>query len=64
LFGEYNSYFSRAPRALKIKQINSAISKVPDAPENFKKKVVQVWKIANFDRQPALFNGVSMGAIT
>jgi hypothetical protein len=32
--------------------------------ENFKKKVVQVWKITNFDRQPALFNGASMGAIT
>jgi len=32
--------------------------------ENFKKKVVQVWKITNFDRQPALFNGASMEAIT
>jgi hypothetical protein len=32
--------------------------------ENFEKKVVQVWKITNFDRQPALFNGASMGAIT
>jgi hypothetical protein len=29
-----------------------------------KKKVVQVWKITNFDRQTALFNGASMGAIT
>jgi hypothetical protein len=32
--------------------------------ENFKKKVVQVWKITIFDRQTALFNGASMGAIT
>jgi hypothetical protein len=32
--------------------------------ENFGKKVVQVWKITNFDRQTALFNGASMGAIT
>jgi hypothetical protein len=32
--------------------------------ENFNKKVVQVWKTTNFDRQPALFNGASMGAIT
>jgi hypothetical protein len=32
--------------------------------ENSKKKVVQVWKIKNFDRQPAVFNGASMGAIT
>jgi hypothetical protein len=29
-----------------------------------KKKVVQVWKIMIFDRQTALFNGASMGAIT
>jgi hypothetical protein len=29
-----------------------------------KKKVVQVWKITIFDRQTALFNGASMGAIT
>jgi hypothetical protein len=28
-----------------------------------KKKVVQVWKITIFDRQTALFNGASMGAI-
>jgi hypothetical protein len=28
------------------------------------KKVMQVWKITNIDRQPALFNGASMGAIT
>jgi hypothetical protein len=32
--------------------------------ENFKKKVVQVWKITIFVRQPALFNGASMGAFT
>ena len=34
--------------------------------ENFKKNVAQVvvWKITNFDRQPELFNGTSMGAIT
>jgi hypothetical protein len=32
--------------------------------ENFKKKVVQVWKITIFDRHAALFNGASMGAIT
>ena len=32
--------------------------------ENFKKKVVQVWKITIFDHQTALFNGASMGAIT
>ena len=32
--------------------------------ENLKKKVVQVWKITIFDRQTALFNGGSMGAIT
>jgi hypothetical protein len=31
--------------------------------ENFKKKVMHVL-ITNFDRQPALFNGASMGAIT
>jgi hypothetical protein len=31
--------------------------------ENFI-KVVQVWKITNFGRHPALFNGASMGAIT
>jgi hypothetical protein len=31
--------------------------------ENSKKKVLQVWKTTNFDRQPALFNGASMGAI-
>jgi hypothetical protein len=28
------------------------------------KKVAQVWKITIFDRQTALFNGASMGAIT
>jgi hypothetical protein len=32
--------------------------------ENFKKKVAQDCKITNFDRQTALFNGASMGAIT
>jgi hypothetical protein len=32
--------------------------------ENFIKKVVQVWKVTIFDRQTALFNGASMGAIT
>jgi hypothetical protein len=33
--------------------------------ENFKKKNVgQVWKITNFDRQPALFNGASMEAFS
>jgi hypothetical protein len=32
--------------------------------ENFKKNVAQVWKNTNFDRQTALFNGGSMGAIT
>ena len=32
--------------------------------ENFQKKVVQVWKITIFDRQTALLNGASMGAIT
>jgi hypothetical protein len=32
--------------------------------ENFKKKVAQVWKITNFDRQTAHFNGASMEAIT
>jgi hypothetical protein len=32
--------------------------------ENFKKNVGQVWKITNFDRQTALFNGASMEAIT
>ena len=31
--------------------------------ENFK-NVAQVWKITNFDRQAALFNGASMRAIT
>jgi hypothetical protein len=30
---------------------------------NLKKKVAQDWKITNFDRQPALFNGASMDAI-
>jgi hypothetical protein len=29
-----------------------------------KKNVAQVWKITIFDRQTALFNGASMGAIT
>jgi hypothetical protein len=28
------------------------------------KKLAQVWKITNFDRQTALFNGASMEAIT
>jgi hypothetical protein len=32
--------------------------------ENFKKNVAQVWKVTNFDRQAALFNGASMVAIT
>jgi hypothetical protein len=32
--------------------------------ENFKKNVAQVWKITNFDRQTAFFNGASMEAIT
>jgi hypothetical protein len=32
--------------------------------ENFKKTGVQVWKITIFDRQTALFNGASMGALT
>jgi hypothetical protein len=32
--------------------------------ENFKKKVVQVWKITIVDRQTALFNGASVGVIT
>jgi hypothetical protein len=32
--------------------------------EIFKKNVGQVWKITNFDRQPALFNGASMAALT
>jgi hypothetical protein len=35
-----------------------------DATRKLKKKVVQVWKITIFDRQTALFNGASMGAIT
>jgi hypothetical protein len=34
-----------------------------NATRKFQKKVVQVFKITNFDRQPALFNGASMGAI-
>ena len=32
--------------------------------ENFKKKLGKYVKITNFDRQAALFNGASMGAIT
>jgi hypothetical protein len=32
--------------------------------EFFNKNVEQVSKITNFDRQPALFNGASMEAIT
>jgi hypothetical protein len=28
------------------------------------KKCLQVWKITNFDRQAALFNGAPMGAVT
>jgi hypothetical protein len=32
--------------------------------ENFEKNVGQVWKITNFDRQAALFNGASMEAVT
>ena len=35
-----------------------------NATRNFQKNVAQVWKNTNFDRQPALFNGASMGAIT
>ena len=35
-----------------------------NATRNFQKNVAQVWKITNFDRQPALFNGASMEAIT
>ena len=30
----------------------------------FQNDIVQVWKITNFDRQTALFNGASMGEIT
>jgi hypothetical protein len=40
----------------------------PPNPQNatrkFQKNVVQVWKITNYDRQTALFNGASMGAVT
>jgi len=32
--------------------------------ENFKKNMGQAWKITNFDRQAALFDGDSMEAIT
>jgi hypothetical protein len=35
-----------------------------NATRKFQKKIVQVWKITIFDRQTALFNGASMGAIT
>jgi hypothetical protein len=37
-----------------------------NATRKFQKKVVQVWKnfMENFGRQPALFNGASMVAIT
>jgi hypothetical protein len=35
-----------------------------NATRKFQKNVAQVWKITNFDRQAALFNGVSMVAIT
>jgi hypothetical protein len=35
-----------------------------NATRKFQKNVGQVWKITNFDRQPALFNGASMEAIT
>jgi hypothetical protein len=34
-----------------------------NATRKFQKKIVQVWKITMFDRQTALFNGASMGAI-
>jgi hypothetical protein len=34
------------------------------ATRKFQKNVGQVWKITNFDRQPAIFNGASMEAIT
>jgi hypothetical protein len=37
---------------------------VPNATRKFQKKIVHVWKIANFDRQAALFDGASMEAIT
>jgi hypothetical protein len=32
-----------------------------NATRKFQKNVAQVWKITNFDSQPALFNGASMG---
>jgi hypothetical protein len=35
-----------------------------NATRKIQKKVVHVRKITNFDRQGALFNGASMGAIT
>jgi hypothetical protein len=35
-----------------------------DATRKFQKNIAQVCKNTIFDRQPALFNGVSMGAIT
>jgi hypothetical protein len=35
-----------------------------NATRKFQKNVAQVWKITIFDRQPALFNGASMGALT
>jgi hypothetical protein len=35
-----------------------------NATRKFQKNVAQVWKITNFDRQPALFNGASMKTIT
>jgi hypothetical protein len=35
-----------------------------NATKTIQKNVVQLWKITNFDRQPGLFNGASMEAIT
>jgi hypothetical protein len=35
-----------------------------NATRKFQKNVAQVWKITIFDRQTALFNGVSTEAIT
>jgi hypothetical protein len=35
-----------------------------DATRKFQKNIVQVWKITNFDRHAALFNGASKEAST
>ena len=43
-------------KTAKSRERNKKISK--------KKLCIQVWKITIFDRQTALFNGASMGAIT